>query len=312
MNADPVDTTRTDGRRSLLRHPVLGRVLFYSFVVLAVVPATFCHVLTHAPGGPGGTPGGAFRELTLSADGLSHRAFLAAGDPSLAGFVIVHGLGDSPASMTRYADHFASRGHSVLLPELRGHGASRAPTTLGGRESAEVGAALDALAERQPGAPLVLMGFSMGSVAALLAAAERDDLTAVVVEAPYDDYRGTVTRHARILYGLPAWVPLIPMSVALAEWWAGFDADAVDAVAAAARIRAPLLVIGDGDDPRMPPEVVTRVFEAHRGPGELWIVPGVGHIGAVWHPEYWRRVDDFLDRQGALAGEVAAAVDAPG
>jgi hypothetical protein len=188
----------------------------------------------------------------------------------------------------------------VLLPELRGHGASHAATTLGGRERAEVAAALDVFATRRPGVPIVLMGFSMGSVAALGAAAGRGDLAAVIVEAPYDSYRGTVTHHAGLLYGLPPWVPLIPWSIALAERWAGFDADEIDAVARARAVRAPLLVIGDGADRRMPADVVTRVYEAHRGPREIWIVPGADHLGAIAHPEYWSRVHGFLERQGVV------------
>ena len=285
--------------RSGRRHPVLGRVAFYGFVLVAVVPATFCHLLTSPPGGDSVAPAG-FEELALSADGLEHRAFLDPGDPDLSGFVLVHGLGDSPAGMLPFAHRFRALGHSVLLPELRGHGASDAATTLGGSERAEVGAALDALAARQPGVPLVLMGFSMGSVAALGAAAGRDDLAAVIVEAPYDSYRETVAHHARLLYGLPRWVPLIPLSIALAERWAGFDADEIDAVAWTRALRAPLFVIGDGGDARMPPEVVRRVFEAHPGPRELWIAPGVGHLGAISHPEYWSRVMRFLSRHGAL------------
>jgi pimeloyl-ACP methyl ester carboxylesterase len=281
-------------------HPVLARLAFYGVVILVALPATFCHVLTRAPGGSGDAPGTGFEESAHAAGGLEHRAFLSPGDPTLPGFVIVHGLGDSPGGMEHYARRFVERGHSVVLPELRGHGASSAATTLGGREREEVAAAADLLAGHQPGSRLVLMGFSLGSVATLGAAAGREDLAAVIVEAPYDSYRETVAHHAGLLYGMPRWLPLIPLSIGLAELWADFDADAIDAVAAAAAVRAPLFVIADGADPRMPPEVVTRVHEAHPGPGELWVVPAADHIQAVAHPDYWPRVLSFLERHGVV------------
>jgi pimeloyl-ACP methyl ester carboxylesterase len=93
-------------------------------------------------------------------------------------------------------------------------------------------------------------------------------------------------------------MPILPITVALAEWQAGFDADDVDAVAAAAELRAPLLAIVDGADPRMPEAVVRRVFDAHPGPKTLWVAPGASHVGAVLHEEYWPRVLGFLEQHG--------------
>jgi hypothetical protein len=39
---------------------------------------------------------------------------------------------------------------------------------------------------------------------------------------------------------------------------------------------------------------VRRVYEAHPGPKQLWVAPGVDHVGAILLPEYWPRVLDFL------------------
>jgi pimeloyl-ACP methyl ester carboxylesterase len=142
---------------------------------------------------------------------------------------------------------------------------------------------------------VVLMGHSMGAIAVLLAAADRTGVRAVIVEAPYDTYRNTIARHARLLYGLPSWVPLIPLSIKAAEWRAGFDADAIDAVAAASRIQAPLLAIVDGDDERMPEPVVRRIVDAHSGSHKLWVASGVDHVGAIYHPDWKTVVLTFLD-----------------
>ncbi len=138
----------------------------------------------------------------------------------------------------------------------------------------------------------------MGAVAVLLAAPETQDLEGVIVEAPYDTYRRSIAQHARLIYHLPEWLPLIPLTIAVAEWRAGFDADDGDAVAAAGRFTAPLLAIADGADRRMPEAVVRRVFDAHRGPGRIWVAEGVDHVGAILRPDYPAQIRGFLDENG--------------
>jgi pimeloyl-ACP methyl ester carboxylesterase len=142
------------------------------------------------------------------------------------------------------------------------------------------------------------MGFSMGAVAVLRAAVDQPDVKAVVVEAPYDTYRNNIAHHAWLFYKLPRWVPVIPIAIAFAGWRAGFDPDDVDAVAAARRLRAPLLAIVDGGDPRMPEAVVRRIVDAHPGPKRLWVAPGAGHAGASLTASYWPVVLGFLEESG--------------
>jgi uncharacterized protein len=269
-------------------------------VVLVGVPFAFSQVLLRgmreavSPPPPGYTLG------SVTADGLSLRTWTAAGSPDRPAVVVVHGLGDNLESYVDRADALHRRGHTVLLVDLRAHGGSQGRyTTLGGHEREDVRAAMDALrGAGRARAGLVLMGHSMGAVAVLRAAVGQPDVRAVVVEAPYDRYRDNVYHHARLLYHLPRWVPIIPITIAIAQWRAGFRADDVDAVAASAGFAAPLLGIADGADPRMPESVVRRVVDAHPGPHRLWVAPGVDHVGAVLHPDYWRVVLGFLDAAG--------------
>jgi len=280
---------------------VLLRLALYGGAFFVGVPLAFSHVMTktyraESPGRP--TRG--YEELTLVSEGLKLRAWLCKGDPAKPAAVVIHGLGDSLESYLEHAELFKKRGYAVLLVDLRGHGASEGRhTTLGAREYADVRAGMQYL--RGHGLAkngIVLMGHSMGSVAVLLAAADQPDVRAVIVEAPYDTYRSTVAHHAKLLYGLPAWVPIIPLAIKAAEWRAGFSADATDAVAAARRIKAPLFAIVDGADPRMTEEIVRRVLDAHPGPKRLWVCPGVDHVGAVFHPDWAKQVGGFLDEHG--------------
>jgi pimeloyl-ACP methyl ester carboxylesterase len=276
---------------------ILLRLLLYGGGLFVGVPLAFSYVMTRTfPSTSVSPPPPGFETVALSCDGLKLRAWLAKGDPGKPSAIVIHGLGDSLESYLSHARLFQERRLTVLLIDLRGHGASEGThTTLGGLESHDVRAGMQYLRQHELARNgLILMGHSMGSVAVLLAAADQTDLRAVIVEAPYDTYRNTVTHHARLLYGLPSWVPLIPLAIRAAEWRAGFDADQIDAVAAARRIQAPLLAIVDGADPRMTAEIVQCVVDAHPGRNRLWVAEGVDHVGAIYHPDYRKVVLGFL------------------
>jgi len=282
------------------RQRLLARVGLYGTALVVGLPLAASQVLlgtirqpTHAPWPP-------WEEIAVVSEGLRLRAWLARGDETRVAAVIVHGLGDSLESYVSSGAALHRRGHTVLLLDLRAHGGSEGRyTSLGGREREDVRAALAAVRARGLGRQgFVLLGVSMGAVAALRAAAEEPDVRAVVAEAPYDDYRSMMAHHARLYYGLPRWFPLIPAAIALAEWRADFDADEVSAVEAARRFRGPLLLIVDGDDPRMPEAVVRRVLDAHSGPKRLWMAPGAPHAGAANAPGYWVTVLGFLEANG--------------
>ena len=70
--------------------------------------------------------------------------------------------------------------------------------------------------------------------ATLLAAADRDDLRAVVVESPFDTYRDTVAHHITLFRGFRWWLSIVPAWPVTDEvlFWmgrkGGFDPDAAD------------------------------------------------------------------------------------
>jgi uncharacterized protein len=279
---------------------VLARAAFYSAVVLIAIPLAFSQVMIGTIRQPSHPSPPGYEEARVLSDGLRIRTWILRGRDDRAAVVVGHGVGDTLESFTDLAARLNARGHTVLLLDFRGHGGSDpAYTTLGGREREDVRAAARSLRDRGLArSGLVLMGFSMGAVAVLRAAVDQPGVKAVVVEAPYDNYRDTIAHHAWLFYKLPRWVPVIPIAIAFAGWRAGFDPDEVDAVASARRLRAPLLAIVDGDDPRMPEAVVRRIVDAHPGPKRLWVAPGAGHVAASLHPGYWPVVLGFLQENG--------------
>jgi len=282
------------------RARLIARVALYGGALVVALPLAASQILVGTIRQTTRSPWGPWREISVTSEGLRLRGWLAEGRRERLAVVMAHGLGDSLESQVAAGGILLGRGHTVLLLDLRGHGRSEGRlTTLGGREREDVRAGMRALRERRLGGRgFILFGASMGAVAAIRAAAAEEDARAVVAEAPFDDYRRSVAHHARLFYGLPEWFPLLPAAIAVAEWRAGFDADDVDAVAAARRFRGPLLLIVDGADPRMPEAVVRRVYDAHAGGKRLWVAEGAPHAGAPNAPGYWETVLRFLDENG--------------
>ena len=277
-----------------------GRVVLYGAFVFLALPFSFSQVMLRLPRQPTSGVYPPFEEAFVDSDGLRIRTWTVPGRRDRAAVVIVHGLGDTLESFSDHARTLHRRGHTVLLLDLRAHGGSEGrDSTLGALEKADVKSAARHVRERGlAGAGIVYMGFSLGSAAVMGAAPDEPDTRAVILEAPFDTARATVAHHGWLLYRIPAWVPIGRLALGVAGWRAGFDPDDVDLVKASARLRAPLLTIVDGDDPRMPEAVVRRVFQAHPGPAQMWVAPGVGHVGAVLRPDYWTQVTGFLEANG--------------
>ncbi len=279
---------------------ILGRVVFYGVAFFVGLPLAFSQVMVSViHRSPSPAPAG-YQEVAVQSGELGLRGWFAEGDAARPAAVVVHGVGDSLESYLEVAGTLRERGHAVLLIDLRGHGGSEGKyMTLGGREKDDVLAAIQHL--RDTGAAssgLLLMGYSMGAVSVLRAGVGQPDVRAVVAEAPFDNYRENAAHHAQLLYKMPRWFPLIPLAIVVAEWRADFDAADVDAVEAARNLEAPLLLVVDGADPRMPESVVRRVYDAHRGPKQIWVAEGVPHVGAILRPDYWENVIGFLEEHG--------------
>ena len=85
-------------------------------------------------------------------------------DPSLPTVVLIHGAGFDHSAWALHSRYFAHHGHSVLVPDLPGHGRSAGPAL---RTIAEMADWIAALLDAARAQKAHLIGHSMGSVIAL-------------------------------------------------------------------------------------------------------------------------------------------------
>ncbi|HYD54835.1 MAG TPA: alpha/beta fold hydrolase [Gemmatimonadaceae bacterium] len=240
--------------------------------------------------------------LPLGPDGVvvGASAFaLVAGDDAPA-VLLVHGAGDTPQTLRYLADDLHARGFTVYAPLLPGHGRAvrqfAAVSAEGWLEAVRV--ALDAARARH--AWVGIVGLSLGGALAVRLAAERPELPAVGLIAPYlampalvrgaarsSRLWGVVFPYVRASRGRPSILDPVERQRALGYGYftpaalRALRATVDAAVAALPRVRVPALIVQSRDDNRIPPDAAERAF-ARLGAAEKvlrWV--GGAHVLTV-------------------------------
>lgn len=213
--------------------------------------------------------------------------------------LLLHGNGASRAMTAANAEWLAGQGYATLTIDFRGHGESTAtPHSFGLRESADAAAALAWLKRRQSGAPVAVVGISLGGAAALLGPDGPLAADALVLQAVYPDIRRAIRNRIAAQAGTaPAW--LLEPLLSLQAWPRyGVSPSRIAPIEALRRYKGPVFVIGGGADRYTPPRETREMFLAAPGPRALWIVEGLDHgrVSGLTDSLYRNRLRAFLRR----------------
>ena len=289
----------------------LGFVLVLAFVLFPVAES---YVVTHSARAivPSPALGAEFEEVSFTtADGLRLEGWYV---PSGNGAAVISFPGRRGTQ--RAARLLARHGYGVLLFDRRGEGESDGdPNLFGWQGTRDVSAAVAFLRSRRDVEDDRIggLGLSVGGEMMLEAAAETDELAAVVSE-------GAGVRSVREAMHLADGERLlaVPMFAAATLATAIFSSNLPPRglTDLSGEITEPLLVIHAS--PGQGGETLSRTYyEAASGPKEYWAAPG-GHTGAIEAApeEYERRVVGFFDRtigrrQAREAPQAPAAVTGP-
>lgn len=220
-----------------------------------------------------------------SSDGvaLDARAWAPADNPR-ATVVLVHGFsaGKDDPKVGATATALVDNGLAVLAVDCRGHGGSEGECTLGDLERHDVEAAVE-YAAADAGAPVVLVGASMGAIAALryAATAATDRVAGVVTVSSPADWTLPRTPTAILAAGLTRTglgrrVAARYLRVRVHPRWT----NAAPPRALVAMLRVPLSIIHGAADRFIPAAEADVLFAAAGQDGalrQLTIVPGMGH-----------------------------------
>lgn len=249
---------------------ITGAVLLaYVMLVLGLYIAQ--RALLYHPNGDRPRPGAVLSghvsiEEVPSHDGLGLFSWWAAPASADAPVLLYfHGNAGSQADREERMTAFLSKGWGVLMPAYRYNAGTD------GRPSedaliADGRAVLNWLQDRGI-APdrIVLFGESLGSGVATALAAERPDLGALVLDAPFDSVMEVAAR----LY----WY--VPVRLLLK--------DRFDSAARIANVRIPVLIGHGGQDRIIPERHGRRLFQVAQEPKEFVYKPEAGHVDLFEH-----------------------------
>ncbi len=213
--------------------------------------------------------------------------------------LIAHGLGGKIEQMYPQAIALHDDGCDVCLFDFRGHGDSGgAFSSLGYLEMFDIAAIADWLRCEKKSRRIVLYGFSMGAVAAVLAAAYGGSVDGVIAESPFDSMENIVMHNARKMFRVPRF--LVKLLLWGTDVHRNIEYKIVDLLRALPRLEGvPMLLVGTSSDATVPVAQTRRVAD-HLGEGHVyWEIEGPAH-GAILQSEHGaelrRRIRELLDR----------------
>ena len=194
--------------------------------------------------------------------------------------------------------HLWKAGHNVLAFEYYGHGSVvGSPVTLGYRELNDFLGAIEYAKQRAPQTRLGAIGYSMGAAIALMAAARRPEVEAVIADSPFATHKSAVEYAVRRTLHIP-FVVFDRITDTLLWWRAGYHFNQVEPIREIGKIAPrPVLLIHGLKDSIVDPEDAPKLYEAAGDPKELWLVPDAEHCGVYFvdREAYVEKMLNFFD-----------------
>jgi alpha-beta hydrolase superfamily lysophospholipase len=246
-------------------------------------------------------------------DGVLLRGWkVAPPNPNGSWVLLFHGVADNRVGVIGQSECLLRAGYGVVMMDARAHGASEGSiATYGWLERNDTRAVIDALyhdAQQRclsvpyhgtanpcpPPRHIFALGESMGAGVALQSAAADPRIEAVVAEASFANLR-----EAAYDYGGLRKYPWLGKTLLRPFAWAlvyrgqkltGIPLKEVSPVQAVAARAFPVLLICDEKDNALPCRHTQMIYDAARGPKQLWVVPNAYHAAALgFYPEEFKR-----------------------
>lgn len=225
--------------------------------------------------------GAQFEEVEFrSADGTRLAGWLVPAADPRGVIILCHGMSAHRGQMLPWAEWLWKAGYSLVLFDFRALGESGGDIcTMGLREPDDVLATVEFVKGREELRELRLgaLGFSMGGVALMLAAARDNRIEAISTLGSYTSLERAISQRCRRHFGPLGPVVEAPARRLGARWFPGDPAE-VDCLRAVRRIGArPKLFANGMRDPIVPPANALELFEAASEPKQVLLLTRSAH-----------------------------------
>lgn len=218
-----------------------------------------------------------------------------------AAIILQHGYHANSEETLPIALMLARHGYGVLLFDFRAHGKSEGEmVTFGLNEVKDTEAAL-AFLHKQAGvnpAKTGMLGISMGGAVGILAAAELEEIQAIVVEGVFAELQDEISIGIQVQTLLPTTL-FASIFKFFAERESGYKISDIKPVEEISKISPrPILILQGGSDERIPVASGERLFSAAGEPKEYWYEPTITHASYSTSipAKYEQRIVSFFDK----------------
>lgn len=231
-----------------------------------------------------------------SATGVSLGGWYVPGRRECGSVVLMHAVGGNRSAMIGRARFLTHAGYAVLLFDFQAHGESDGNAiTYGAREKDDARAAVQFVAKRHPSAPIGVIGFSLGGVAAVLNGPALG-ADAIVLEAVYSSFAQALTNRVRLYTGPLAYLLAQPLLMYLQRRF-GLSPQELRPIDHIASLGTPVFILGGSEDQRTMLSETQELFSTARSPKKLWVLKGARHqdLHSYNSVDYQTKVLAFLD-----------------
>lgn len=173
-------------KKRLIQLTVLGFILWIMGSVLGSKIATMAHP-KEIPDASNYFSQSVENHTFSSFDKVQISSWFIPADSSSKAVVILNGIGGSRLGLIKRAQYYVEKGYNVLLPDLRGTGASGGKTiTFGWKERYDLQASIQFLKEKGI-EEIAVHGLSLGAATIVYSFQEKPDYKFVVLESCYDN-----------------------------------------------------------------------------------------------------------------------------
>jgi len=216
--------------------------------------------------------------------------------------IIAHGYLGQGKDMGNYARFYSEKlGYNVLLPDARGHGASKGDYIGFGWPDRKdyllwIQKVLDRVGNR---AQIALHGVSMGGATVIMVSGESlpQQVKAIVEDSGYTSVYEELSYQMKRIFHLPSF-PFISATSLLTQIKAGYNFSEASALNQVAKNKTPMLFVHGTLDTVVPAEMVRHLYETCQTEKEIHLVEGAGHAQAfsVNETAYETTVANFVGK----------------
>ena len=211
--------------------------------------------------------------------------------PSTQTLIFLHGFTENRSFGLNYLDIYGNAGFNVLLIDSRAHGDSGGSSvTWGNYEKYDVEQWVNWVAQKHPDGIIGIHGVSMGASTALLHAElnEKNKRVAFyIADSAYSDFE-TLLELQTQRYFPNILVPKMLLQYANVAAYinARFTFYQASPIYAVRNVTTPILYMHGEDDKIIPVYMSQALYQATKGPRQLYISPHTEHIAAIYDDRY--------------------------